>query len=119
MASSSNIISYIEAGMVAEGARQQAIANNIANMNTPGYRRIDVKFEDILAKAIESGGKIDKADLKPEIFQPKNTALKSNGNDVNMETEVGQMVKNSLRHKTFMMLLKKKYGQYKAAMGRQ
>ena len=39
-----------------------------------------------------------------------------NGNDVMMETEVGEMVKNSLLHQTYTLLLKKKYEQMRAAM---
>jgi flagellar basal body rod protein FlgB len=42
--------------------------------------------------------------------------VKSNGNDVSLETEVGQMVKNTLRHKTYVRLLNKKYHQIELAM---
>ena len=113
-----NMTNYLEAAMRAEGTRQRVIANNIANMNTPGFRRSDIDFQDVLSKAIDSGEKVGEHEMVPEMFQPLSTALKSNGNDVHLESEVGEMVKNSLRHKTFMMLLRKKYGQYKAAMGR-
>jgi flagellar basal-body rod protein FlgB len=118
MAINTNIINYLESAMRAEGTRQQAIANNIANMNTPGFRRSDIDFQDVLSKAINSGDKIGKHEMIPELLQPHVTALKSNGNDVHLEHEIGEMVKNTLRHKTFMLLLRKKYGQYKLAMGR-
>ena len=39
MADHLKMINYLEAGMKAEGLRQKVIANNIANMNTPGFRR--------------------------------------------------------------------------------
>jgi len=116
MANDLNILNYLEAGIKAEGSRQKLIANNVANMNTPGYRRTDIRFEEILAKAIETKGKIDMSGFKPEIYQPKTTSLKSNGNDVHLETEVGSMVKNSLKHSTYIKLLKKKYEQMKASM---
>lgn len=116
MANDMNIINYIEAGLKAEGIRQKAIANNVANMNTPGFRRIGLRFEELLAKAIESNGRIDASKIKPEFYQPKNTPVKANGNDVSLELEVGAMVKNSLRHQAFMMLLKKKYSQFSAAI---
>jgi flagellar basal-body rod protein FlgB len=111
-----NILNYLEAGVRAEGARQVAIANNIANMNTPGYRRSDIRFEELLAKAIESEGTIEPSELEVEFYQPKTTRLKGNGNDVAMDMEVGEMVKNSLRHKTYMLLLKKKYRQIESAI---
>ena len=113
-----NMMNYLEASMRAESTRQRVIANNIANMNTPGFRRSDIDFQDVLSKAIGSGEKVGEHEMEPDLFQPMATALKSNGNDVHLESEVGEMVKNSLRHKTFMMLLKKKYSQYKLAMGK-
>ncbi|MHC5061171.1 MAG: flagellar basal body rod protein FlgB [Planctomycetota bacterium] len=114
-----NILGYLEAGIKAEGARQSAIASNIANMNTPGYRRIDVRFEEILGRAIEANEKIDPSQMGMEFYQPKTTAVKGNGNDVTMDTEVGELVKNTLRHKTYMLLLKKKYQQMQTAIRTQ
>ena len=116
MSDISKIMSLLEAGIKAEGLRQKAIANNIANLNTPGYRRVDVKFEEQLIKAMNSNGEVDPDKIKPVFYQPKKTPVKSNGNDVNLETEVGEMVKNSLRHKAFIRLLSKKYKQMEAAM---
>ena len=111
-----NIMNYLEAGLKAESTRQKAIANNIANVNTPGYRRSDIRFEELLAKAIGSKGEIEPSELEPEFYQPKTTQVKANGNDVAMDTEVGELVKNSLRYKTYIQLLKKKYRQMEMAI---
>jgi flagellar basal-body rod protein FlgB len=114
MADDLSIMNYLEAGLKAEGVRQTAIANNIANMKTPGYRRVDIKFEEILAKAIDSGQK-DVSGLKAVIYRPKTTAVNDEGNDVAMDMEIGELVKNSLMHKTYMLLLRKKYRQIEMA----
>jgi len=116
MSKISNIIDFLEAGIRAESLRQKAIANNIANLQTPGYRRIDVKFEELLAKALDSPGTVKLSEIEPQIHQPKQTPMKSNGNDVELETEVGEMVKNTLRHKAYIRLLDKKYKQMELAM---
>ena len=116
MSKTDSIIALIEAGIRAEGLRQKAIANNIANLETPGYRRIDVKFEELLAKSLDSSGSVDLSELEPQIYQPKQTLVKSNGNDVSLEGEVGAMIKNSLRYKTYILLLKKRYSQIQLAM---
>jgi flagellar basal body rod protein FlgB len=42
--------------------------------------------------------------------------VKSNGNDVHLESEVGEMVKNTLRHRAYVRLLRKKYDQIELAM---
>lgn len=116
MSKINNIMDILDAGIRAESFRQKAIAGNVANLETPGYRRVDVEFKDLLAKAMDSSGDIDPADLQPELFRPGNTPVKSNGNDVSLEIEVGEMVKNTLRHKTFIRLLQKKYAQMELAM---
>jgi len=117
MSKTSSIVDLIEAGIRAESLRQRAIANNIANLETPGYRRIDVKFEELLAKLLDSSGAVELSEVEPQIHQPKQTPVKSNGNDVNLEGEVGQMVKNNLRYKAYIRLLNKKYNQIELAIG--
>jgi flagellar basal-body rod protein FlgB len=116
MSKAENIVDVINAGIKAETLRQKAIANNIANLETPGYRRIDVKFEELLAKCLRSSGEFDLNEVQPEIYRPKQTPVKSNGNDVNLEAEIGEMIKNTLRHKAYIRLLNKKYNQIELAM---
>jgi flagellar basal-body rod protein FlgB len=116
MSKTDSIIEFIDAGIKAESLRQKAIANNVANLETPGYRRLDVKFEEVLAKSLDSSGAVDLSEIEPEVYQPKKTPLKANGNDVSLESEVGEMIKNSLRHKTFIRLLSKRYKQMELAI---
>jgi len=47
------------------------------------------------------------------------TPLKSNGNDVNLEAEIGEMLKNSLRHAAYTRLLRRKFAQMETAIGVQ
>lgn len=116
MSKINNIADLLEAGIRAEALRQRAIASNVANLETPGYRRIDVKFEELLAKALACPGEIKLSEIEAQIYRPKNTPVKPNGNDVNLETEVGEMVKNTLRHKAYIRLLGKKYNQMELAI---
>ena len=109
MSKVNNIVDFLEAGIRAESLRQKAITNNVANLQTPGYRRLDVEFEQLLAKSLDSNGSADLGEAIPQLYQPKQTPVKSNGNDVSLEAEVGEMVKNTLRHKLFVRLLQKKY----------
>jgi flagellar basal-body rod protein FlgB len=57
MSKTSGIVAFLEAGIRAENLRQKAIANNVANLHTPGYRRIAVKFEELLAKGLKISAK--------------------------------------------------------------
>lgn len=116
MSKTNEIIGMLESGIRAEILRQKVITNNVANLETPGYKRQAVKFEELLSKAIESPGKAGLAEIEAEVYQPNQTPVKSNGNDVSWEGEVGEMVKNSLRHKAYVRILSKKYQQMQAAM---
>lgn len=116
MSSSNGITDLLNAGIKAENLRQKTIANNIANLETPEYRRIDVKFEELLEKSLNSSGPVDLEEIEPVIYRPLSTPVKLNGNDVNLESEVGRLVKNSLRHTAYIRLLTKKYKQIQMAI---
>jgi len=103
------ITDYLESALRAASFRQSVIANNIANINTDNYRRNAVNFEARLAQAIASGESVDIDQLTEDIFQPKNTPISPNGNDVSLEMEVGDLVKNTAMYKTYMRLLGRVY----------
>ncbi len=111
-----NILNVLDVAIRAEGLRQKAIANNVANIETPGYRRLDIKFEELFEKALNSDGSVDLDGIEPMLYQPEDTPVKGNGNDVTLEIEVGELVKNSLRHKVFVRVLNKRYRQMEAAI---
>jgi flagellar basal-body rod protein FlgB len=72
--------------------RQRAIANNIANVNTPNYHAKRVSFEDALAKSVSRGdGRVSATTARS--LEP--TQL--NGNNVNLDTETLSNVDTVLR----------------------
>jgi flagellar basal-body rod protein FlgB len=81
--------------------RQEAIASNIANLETPGYKRVDLApaFRTELDRACASGDAQQLASLKPTITQDT-SALPSgrDGNTVNLENEMMQLSQNSMAH---------------------
>ncbi len=73
--------------------RQRTIANNIANVNTPGYTAKRVQFEDALARSVERGS--GTADITTKVsLEPTNTE----GNNVNLDTETLSNVDTVLRY---------------------
>ncbi len=119
MARIANITDLLVAGVKAEGLRQKTIAENLSNLETPGYRRLEVDFAKQLQRLLRRSDNVDLDDLQrmdAEPIQPEDTPVKPNGNDVSLEMEVGIMIKNSLRHKTYMRLLAKKYAQIERAI---
>jgi flagellar basal-body rod protein FlgB len=81
--------------------RQQAIAANIANVETPGYQRLQVSksFESQFQQAIASK-KLDSIQSVRPTLEVDRTALpsKADGNTVRIEDELLALSKNHLEH---------------------
>ena len=81
--------------------REQAIASNIANLETPGYKRLDVapSFDAELQRACASGNPQQIAALQPQLqVDPNAVASSPDGNTVNLEQELLAMNQNTLAH---------------------
>jgi flagellar basal-body rod protein FlgB len=81
--------------------RQEAIATNIANLETPAYRRVDIapSFKSELARACSGGDAQQIAALNPSITTDANAVPNSrDGNSVNFEHEMMQLNQNMLAH---------------------
>ena len=104
--------------------RQDAIATNIANADTPGYRRLDVSsdFATQLKAELASGDlKAGKSDLQPTIAQdPTARDIRPDGNNVEIERELMALNKNSVEHEFLTEVVSGSIKQLKLAItGRQ
>jgi flagellar basal-body rod protein FlgB len=81
--------------------RQEAINNNLANLETPGYKRVDLapSFDQELEKATASNDPQQIASLTPTLAVD-NTAVANSkdGNTVNLEQELMKMNQNAMVH---------------------
>ena len=81
--------------------RQEAIASNLANMETPNYKRIDVdpSFGHALEKAMGSGKPNNIQKIQPRLMVDQ-TALSPNrdGNTVQLDNELMNLQQNGLNH---------------------
>jgi len=81
--------------------KNKAITNNIANIDTPGYKKEVVKFDEILDGAIElvktNKKHISMADSEPRIEKITNTAFRKDENNVDIDTEMAELSKNQLK----------------------
>jgi flagellar basal-body rod protein FlgB len=81
--------------------RHEAIASNLANSETPQYKRLDIapSFKEELNHALNSGSPGQIAQVEPRLAVDA-TALPQgrDGNTVQMENELLQMSQNSLAH---------------------
>jgi flagellar basal-body rod protein FlgB len=111
----------------ARARRQSAIAANIANADTPGYRAVDVTFRGLLEKA---GAGPYLATTHPahlqaataaaggETVQLSGGAPRRDGNDVNVDREMVKLAQNQLEYQFLARALGGKFRKLKEATGR-
>ena len=81
--------------------RHEAIASNLANLETPNYKRLDVapSFQTELSQALNSQNPVQFAEVRP-VLEPDRDAIANtrDGNTVQLESELTQLNKNFLTH---------------------
>lgn len=101
------VYGLLQEGLSAASARSKVISNNIANVNTKGYKAYHVKFEDNL------NASIDTLDLKTtknkhiktgnqtgdiQVVQDNGMSMKSDGNSVDIDNEMADQASNTLNY---------------------
>ena len=95
-------------------ARQTAIADNLSNLETPGYTAKRIDFEDSLRAALEGGaGAID-----PVQSASTDPAL-PNGNNVSVQKEVVSMQDTNLRYEMAIQAMTAKFSLLRTAISGQ
>jgi len=97
----------IERGLDAAWLRNNVISQNIANVDTPGYKRKVVKFEEFLDSEMKTGrisqGKSKLSSNGMHIIEdPANSSYRSDGNNVDIEHEMALLAANSIRYNTLI-----------------
>lgn len=117
MDASSNLL---EKMMNVSATKHKVIANNIANVNTPGYKRMEVSFEDQLSRAIQDIPVAKLTTLQPKIVVSKDKegsgSIRNDGNNVNIDSEVTSLLKNTGKYNVYTQLLGKKMEMVKSAI---
>ena len=121
----------LEASLKYRQLRQELIASNIANAETPGYKAKKIDFEEALARALDVDGEqtLKTTDsrhfnvggggfnnLKPEIYEESNI-VSPDGNTVDRDAEMAEMAENKIMYDASVQLLNKKLGLMKYVVG--
>jgi flagellar basal-body rod protein FlgB len=103
--------------------RQQAIAANIANAETPGYRRVDISSDFLtqLQAQFQSGGSSDAfAEVQPKIVEDSSArSVRPDGNSVDLERELLSMDQNSVDYSYLTEVVSHNIKQMKIAISGQ
>jgi flagellar basal-body rod protein FlgB len=106
----------LEKAIEGSSARQQAIAANLANVDTPGYQRVDVDFHQTLRDAMASGGD----GLAGAAFTPQRDATaqaRPDGSSVDADVEAAAQARNGLEYEGLVQVSKARIDILESAMG--
>jgi flagellar basal-body rod protein FlgB len=106
----------LERAISGSAMRQEVLANNLANAETPGFKRSDVDFHTALAQAMQTG---DPASIENASFsaQQDNNTLRADGNGVDIDVESANMAKNGLEYEALVTVAKARLSILRSAMG--
>lgn len=77
--------------------RNEVISQNISNVNTPGYKKKSVAFEELLNDAIG-----DQKLPAAKVVENNSTSTRRDGNNVDIDDEMAELAKNTIRYNTLV-----------------
>ena len=106
----------VERSLDGYSLRHEAMANNIANANTPGYVKKVVEFEESLLDALgqnATGVTEDHNDVlltwQPKMVSRPDGAQRLDGNELSIEKEMSSMAFNALKYNALTSAISKDF----------
>lgn len=120
----------LEKALDAAWMKNEVIANNIANVNTPGFKKSYVSFEDQMASAASEFqlGSVQK-DSKflpigndarsissPVVMQESFTSVRKDGNNVDVDVEMAELAKNTIKFNAIISQISRQFENLRTAI---
>ena len=106
--------------------RQTVISNNIANVNTPGYKRKDLNFQGVLTEELgrckhesldSKVSDVDLSRLDPQIYvDSANYSYRMDGNNVDIDTENVELASEQIRYEGLTDCINSEFERMKAVI---
>ncbi|MDI3280894.1 MAG: flagellar basal body rod protein FlgB [Bacillota bacterium] len=111
--------------------RHQVIASNLANANTPHFKRSEVRFEEVLREALQppqvlplatthpahiSNAPPSALTVRPEVVPIQDTRARIDGNNVDPDQEMAKLARNSLLYSAAVQMLDRRFSSLKSAI---
>lgn len=121
-----NYVNILDKAADAANARNEIISNNIANVDTPNYKRKDLNFEAILQaelggerslqKAVDRANK-DLSVLEPMVYTDNSSlSYRLDGNNVDIATEQAYLAENQIKYQALVDLMNQEFSRYKSVL---
>jgi flagellar basal-body rod protein FlgB len=123
---------YLSRGMSAANLRHEVISNNIANVNTPKFKKSDVVFESLLAKEMGLDKKLGlemvrthdrhlpipmRERAEATVVMDESTTMRTDKNNVDIDTENVELASEQLRYQQLTTAVSNEFSHLKIAIG--
>ena len=125
----SNVFEYVNVlGKAADAAwqRNEIIANNISNVDTPGYKRQDIDFESQLRRALgncryetvdSKVAHLNSSELEAKVYTDSaNYSYRLDGNNVDIDTEGVELASNQIKYNGLVDCFNQEFANLKMVM---
>ena len=119
-------INVLDRAADAAWQRNEAISNNIANVDTPGYKRQDVAFESVLQQALGNNryqsmddkvANVNLSRLRGRAYVDyANYSYRLDGNNVDIENEIVMLAENQLKYQGLISSINQEFTNLKTVM---
>ncbi len=121
-----NYINVLDKAADASNKRNEIISNNIANVDTPHYKRKDVSFQNYLQQALVGNDPLEArvkdinthlSDFGGIVYTDSSTlSYRLDGNNVDIDTENSMLAQNQIRYNTLVEQIGQEFARYKTVL---
>ncbi|KGK90379.1 flagellar basal-body rod protein FlgB [Desulfosporosinus sp. HMP52] len=118
------VLNVLQTGLDASSLRQQVLSNNVANIDTPNFKRSDVNFQLALGAALgEESPVLQMKQTSPKhlssisaeidalgIVTDRTTSLRNDGNNVDIDREMANVAENGLYYNSLTRAISSQLG---------
>ncbi|MCD6290465.1 MAG: flagellar basal body rod protein FlgB [Anaerolineae bacterium] len=124
-------IELMQRALTGLSLREQVISNNLANLNTPGFKASEVVFESELRRALEAQQRQPVAleathpahfttsprqalDVRPIVRERADSTLRADGNNVDLEREMAALAETAILYQASAQIVARKFALLRA-----
>lgn len=104
----------LKKGLDASALRQRVTAQNVSNINTPGFKRSTVSFEENLNHALKQKDSLNRrvsvGEVNARVVKDQRTTMRSDQNNVDIDIEMLTLSSNQIKYNSMIQLLSDRYG---------
>lgn len=125
-----NYVNVLKKAADASWKRNEVIANNIANVSTPGYKRKDIQFENYLRRELMKEystdddlnrrvANVDLDRLGTRVYTDQSElSYRLDGNNVDINTENANLAENQIRYYTLLNSMTQEFSRIKSVLSK-